>query len=259
MRPEHALALGLLQGVTEFLPVSSSGHLALAQALLSGFRQPGVLFDALLHGGTLLAVVIHYRRDLGRLLCAPLPGGRREERALLGLLALGSLPAAAAGIGLQRFFEGLYGQPAVVGACLLITAALLAAAGRSRGERTRLTPWDALWVGLAQAGAIAPGISRSGATIAVGMLRGVRPEEAARFSFLLSVPAVLGAVGVEGTHLLRGAGFEASWLLGAAVAFASGLACLRLLLYAAARRRLGWFAGYCALLGTLTLGIAWRR
>jgi undecaprenyl-diphosphatase len=181
--------------------VSSSGHLVLVPWLLR-WENTGLAFGALLHLGTLVAVVALFWRDLWQLVVAGLLS--IKERSLAGdpkrkmawLIVLGSVPAAVLGLALEGFFESLFGQPMWVGMFLVGTGALLASSERwSRRtlEMTELGWVDALVVGLGQAIAIAPGISRSGATISAGLWRGLRREAAARFSFLLSVPVILGA------------------------------------------------------------------
>ncbi|MEW6072931.1 MAG: undecaprenyl-diphosphate phosphatase, partial [Planctomycetota bacterium] len=188
--------LALLQGLTEFLPVSSSGHLVLAQAAL-GLREPALAIDVALHGGTLLAVLAVYRADLRSIARDALQGRPRE----LLLLAVGSLPAAGVGIGLRSFVEEAFASPRLAAAGLLATALILGVgeAGRRRraraGTAAAAVPGyaAALAIGTAQAVAILPGVSRSGSTIAAGLLLGLAPPAAARFYFLRSIPAVARA------------------------------------------------------------------
>ncbi|MCJ7620468.1 MAG: undecaprenyl-diphosphate phosphatase, partial [Anaerolineae bacterium] len=181
--------------------MSSSGHLVLVPWLLH-WEHTGLAFGALLHLGTLVAVVAFFWRDLWRLVVGGLLSVK--ERSLAGdpvrkmawLIVLATLPAALLGFLLEDFFESLFGQPFWVGILLVVTGGLLAASERWSGRRLEITElgWlDALVVGLGQAIAIAPGISRSGATISAGLWRGLGREAAARFSFLLSVPVILGA------------------------------------------------------------------
>ena len=185
--------LGFLQGATEFLPVSSSGHLVMGQTLL-GLEVPGVGFEVALHVATLVSVLVVYRARIGALLA----GVARRDRVQLryaGLLLLASLPAAVAGVGFGGFFESLFEAPAVTGAALVVTGCIVWTAGRAlaREPSGRMRAGTAVAVGLAQAAAIVPGISRSGATVVTALWRGVDPGEAAAFSFLMSVPAVAGA------------------------------------------------------------------
>ena len=204
--------LGVVQGLTEFLPVSSSGHLVLAQLWLGEqflFVENAVAFDLVLHVGTLLPVLYYYREDLKRIIAALLsePPPLRPadfvswlmsepDRRLAVLVVIGTIPTALMGILLKDTFESLFHSPGPVCAALIFTGFLLMSTRffeRSDG-RDRLTVGMALLIGLAQGFAITPGISRSGTTIAVALLVGVERNHAARFSFLLSIPAILGAV-----------------------------------------------------------------
>ena len=210
MNPLEAALLGLLQGLTEFLPVSSSGHLVLGQALL-GIHVPGVAFEVAVHVATLLAVLVVYRSRIVELVRGLLTGDR-DSAAYVGLLAVASVPAAAVGLTARPFFEGAFERPSLAAGFLLLSGVFAwsidrathrqAAAGAVR-ERPSLT--GAVVVGLAQALAILPGISRSGSTVAAGAGTGVGVVRMAEFSFLLSVPAIAGAA------LLQAMGREAAW------------------------------------------------
>jgi undecaprenyl-diphosphatase len=255
-----AALLGLVQGLTEFLPVSSSGHLVLAQHLL-GFTEPQLLFDVSVHVGTLAAVVVVFRADLWSMvkgLWDRGPQGRRGRR-LLGLVAAGTLPAAAAGILLKDLFESLFAIPAAVGGALILTGCLLMAtryAPPASRSLERTGPGRALAVGVGQALAITPGVSRSGATIAFGLFLGLDRDLAARFSFVLSVPAILGALALQLAEVDTASPPPlAPLLVGAAAAAASGYAALKLLLKVVRGGRLHWFAWYCWALGLAAL--AW--
>lgn len=223
----ESIVLGVVQGVTEFLPISSSGHLVVVPAVL-GWEKPSLTFDLVLHLGTLLAVVFAFRRELAVLARGVL--GRGDDpataRRLLGLLVIGTIPAAVAGLAFGGFFESRFEKPLATALQLLVTAAILLGAEWviRRGEGHR--PVDARragWIGLAQAAAILPGISRSGSTIAAGLVTGISREEATRFSFLLAIPAIAGAVAsqvpdvADGTFEVTGpvvAGFLAATLAG---------------------------------------------
>lgn len=255
-----AVLLGLIQGLTEFLPVSSSGHLAICQHFLPGFEQPGLLFDVMLHAATTLAVIIYFRRDVAKLLtCYVRPAAEAaQDRRLLGLIILGSIPTAIIGFGGKDFFTGLFENLIVIGFMLLVTAALLILAekirrdGRSLGQ---LNSRDALLVGVVQGMAILPGISRSGSTIACLLLRGINGEAAARFSFLLALPAVGGALllSLKDLQQISTAALPA-YILGSLVAFGSGLFAIRCLLNVVRNRRLIGFAVYCLLVGSSVIG-----
>lgn len=257
----EAAVLGTVQGLTEFLPVSSSAHLVLVPWAL-GWADPGLTFDVAVHLGTLASLFLYFWTDLvglGRRLLAGAPDARR----LLLALAVGTVPGAAAGYFAKGFFEALFSRPDWVGLFLLGTAGLLVL-GERAGLRSRpleaLGGLEGLWVGVAQAAAIAPGISRSGATIAAGLLMGFTREAAARFSFLLAIPIIFGA----GVHQLLGlrlsGGAPVPWaplLTGLLAALAAGYAAVGGLLRYLRTRSLYPFACYCVLLGLLVVARTW--
>ncbi len=254
-----AILLGILQGATEFLPVSSSGHLVLAQHLLGDFEQPGVLFDVLLHIGSMVAVVLYFWRDLSGLVSSL---WRRDEAAIqqrfmVRLLIAGSVPTAIIGLLFKDFFIGLFERPAIVCIMLLVTGSLLWLAEHLRNKeqsRKKMSFVDAIVVGTVQGCAIIPGISRSGSTIAVLLLRGIDGETAARFSFLLALPAVFGAALLSLKDLNSVAAETVfPYIAGTIAALATGLLCIHLLMGIIRRRRLHWFAIYCWLVGGLGL------
>jgi undecaprenyl-diphosphatase len=255
------LLLAVVQGLSEFLPISSDGHLVICEQAL-GVGEAGLLVTVALHLGTLTSVLWVYRREVADLL-AELGRGRLGP---LGLLALGTLPAAVVGVAFRDFFHGQFqsGRSAALG--LLVTSAVLFASDRARrkhrasGASDRPLDWRAaLCIGCAQALAIMPGISRSGSTIGTGLMLGVAPVEAARFSFLLSIPAILGAAVLElGSFLgTRPAGADLGVLgLGLAVSALVGLFALRALLAFLNRGAFVWFGVYCALVGLGYLALA---
>jgi undecaprenyl-diphosphatase len=277
----QAIVLGLLQGLTEFLPVSSSGHINGVPYLL-GWEPGSVTFDVMLHAGTLVAVLLYFRGDLVWLATRSVGVGVTEEgeqqRAwrVVGLLAIGSVPAAAAGLLFESTFEAAFANPRAIAGFLLVTAALLVTAERIRqarvaaavgtstseltdqqaqvdpGRREDTTTFrDALLIGVAQALAIFPGISRSGATIAAGMTLGLSRAAAARFSFLLSIPVIFGAtifklpdLGTAEPGTLPFGGAEIA--VGVLVAAVSGYWAIRFLLKLVQTDDLLGFARYVA-------------
>jgi len=257
----EAAVLGAVQGLTEFLPVSSSAHLVLVPWAL-GWSDPGLTFDVAVHLGTLCSLLLYFRRDLkdlARRLLAGEPDGRR----LLATLAIGTVPGAAAGYFAKGFFEALFARPDWVGVFLLGTALILGVAERV-GRRLRsmeaLGPYEAVWIGVAQAVAIAPGVSRSGATIAAALLLGFTREAAARFSFLLAIPIILGAGAHQILGFTRAGGAPVAWaslLAGFLVASAAGYAAIGGLLRYLRTRSLHPFALYCLLLGLLVVARTW--
>jgi len=266
----QAVLLGILQGLTEFLPVSSTAHLALAQSLIPGFAQPGILFDVLLHVGTLAAVVVYFRERLGRTaagLVAQDPAGKRAAWRLVGLLLLAVAMTGLVAMPLKTFaVEGL-GNFRLIGASLCATSILLSAAqvvGRRRGEAGRsvaeIRPGDAALIGLCQAlSAIFHGLSRSGNTISVGLFTGLSRRAAAEFSFLLSIPTILAAAAVENVSALRHGGgvVDASdwpvYLAGMAVAALVGYVSIAALLRLVIAMRLVPFIAYTGALGVFLL------
>lgn len=241
-----AVILGLIQGLTEFLPVSSSGHLALAQHL--GFDQPlPIAFDVLLHVATVLVVLGAFGKDL--LHCW------REERIVLGYVLAGTVATVAVVIPLKDRIEALRESPLAVCGALLLTAAVLA--WMEYTAKARLALKDFGWgrsiaVGLAQAVAVMPGVSRSGATIAGGSLCGLERDDAMRFSFFLMIPAVCGAAVLKAKDLLEEPNALAQLPLGPCavgfvVAGVSGLFALKALMHLVREKKLLWFSGYCAL------------
>ena len=250
------LVLAVIQGVTEFLPISSDGHLVLAQQVM-GLSGPHLGLDVALHMGTLGAVLLVFRRDVGALFAR----ARAGEHGEIGLLLLGSVPAAVVGLGFEKQVEVLFGSGRAAAAGLLVTAVLLWAAERVRTRAPgpdaagpRSVDWrDALLIGCAQAVAILPGVSRSGSTIATALLRGVGTQEAARFSFLLSIPAVGGAGLLKVPELVRTDQVGGELVLAVLVTFLVGVVALRVLLSFLGRGAFRWCALYCALVGGVAL------
>lgn len=245
--------LALVQGLTEFLPVSSSAHLAILGALSGISEGEAFVFFLVLHGGTFLSTLLFFWRDLFSF-ARGLAGRDSAGLKTLFLVCLSSLPTAALGLSLKGPVERAFSSPALAGLLLFGTAGLLLWSGRfPEGARALadLTWKDALWVGMAQGLAVFPGISRSGATLVAALGRGLAPAEAFRFSFLCSLPAVGGAFLLEGRKAFDAANphlLDAG--LGFMVAFLSGLAALTLLRGAVERGRLGRFALWCAAAGT---------
>ena len=190
MKPLETILLGAIQGVTEWLPISSSGHLAASQILL-GLEEP-LLFDVVLHAATLLVILTYFRSDLRQMASAALKlDFRSEQGRLIPLILLGSVPTAGVGFLLHDYYQSLL-DLRVLGLCFT-TSGVFVASSKLRSGSTAVSAKKALIIGLAQALALLPGFSRSGLTISAALLLNVRCEEAFRFSFLLSIPAVLGA------------------------------------------------------------------
>jgi undecaprenyl-diphosphatase len=248
--------LGLVQGLTEFLPVSSSGHLVLAQRWLN-LEPPGVLLEAMLHWGTLLAILLVFRKDIAALLQSLRGKGSIAQRKDVGFLIAGTVPILGVGLLLRGTIQEAFGSVTAVGVGLLVTSFVLMLGHRVRvrARRSSLRFLDALAVGTAQAASVFPGISRSGVTIATGTAMGLTGEQAARFSFLLAIPAVFGAGLLMLVDALRMSESQ-PWhgiFVGALCAFASGWLALRAVLSLVQRGHFWLFAVYCLLLGVGTL------
>ena len=267
-----AAILGLIQGLTEFIPVSSDGHLSAAEMLMPEFGQVGLLFDVLVHVGTLTAIFIYYRKLLAqeiRGLVSSEPAERRTAWRLIALLLASTIPTAIVGLLLKPYVETWKLDPRIVGALEILTGLFLAlSAFRKEGSKSRETmPYrDAVLIGLAQGLAVLPGLSRSASTIAFGLLLGLAARWAADYTFLLAIPAILGAAGLEILSALRheGAGFFATpdfakYVLGAAVAGVVGYMTIGFLIRIVATRKVHWFAIYCFLFGLVLILFFPRR
>ncbi len=265
----QALILGIVQGATEFIPISSSGHLVLVPWLLD-WPEPGLVFDTIVHWGTLAAVLAVFWRDIAALASAWVRSLverslEAAEARLAWLIVVGTLPAALMGFLWEDFFESLFSSPGGVATLLLVTGAILAVSerlGRRQRSMGDLGWLDSLLIGLAQGLAIAPGISRSGATIALGLLRGVKREAAARYSFLLATPIIFGAGLLQLIKLLQTEVIGAQLPLltvGFLAAALSGYLCIKFLLAYLQRGRLYVFAAYCWLAGSVSLVVFWMR
>lgn len=247
----EATALGIVQGLTEFFPVSSSGHLVLAESLL-GVDTPGVSFEVFVHLATVAAVVVVYRRRIARVI---LRAGRRDPEAVgyLGKLVLGSVPAGVAGLTLAGPVARAFDSPTLVAGNLIVTGAIVYSTRWLvfRGQRPLPTWGGSLVIGVAQALALLPGISRSGATVAAALGDRTERTSAAEFSFLLSIPAILGASLLELPALMSG-GFGLG-AAAAAAAFVSAFlaAILAIVLFVRWLRigRFHLFAYYCWIVG----------
>lgn len=270
----EALVLGTIQGLTEFLPVSSSGHLVLFQNLF-GLKEPELLFDICLHVGTLAAVLIVFYREIIEILRALFLIPVRMNSAggihrlcqsdpsirMALLIVVGSIPTAVIGLLFKEITDQLFGSIVVVGCMLLVTGTLLWLTRRIRSEgrpieRTGLK--DALIVGIVQGLAILPGISRSGSTISVALFLGVDRQLAGRYSFLLSIPAIVGALVLALDTPELQTTIPWSIIVGGSVLSAVvGWLALVILLRVVDRGQLHRFAPYCWAVGVITLAVAW--
>ncbi len=263
----RALVLGILQGLGEFLPISSSGHLIVVPWLL-GWGDSGLAFDVALHLGTLVAVAFAFWRDWLRLFQGALRGllaGRPladPDARLLLYVALASVPGAVAGLLLDKWAETVFRSPGLVALMMALMGALLWAADRRAGSRPggeSVSFRDAMLIGFAQALAIVPGTSRSGATISAALFLGHKREAAARFSFLLALPITAGAALVKVPALLRSGADMGPVMLGMVAAAISGLLAIRLLLGYVRTRTYLPFALYRFAFAALVWGVLLLR
>ena len=251
MNAFEAILLGLIQGLCEFLPVSSSGHLVLFQEIL-GVNDPGILLDTLLHVGTLIAIFVVFWRDIWEMLKKPLSKP-------MNLLVIATVPAVIATLVLGDFFELAF-TGAFLGLGFITTSIILLISGKKQGKAREMSYVDALVMGCFQAFAILPGVSRSGSTISGGLFRGIDREQTAKFSFLMSVPAIAGSVMLQLIDIIQG---EAAALpvipviLGMLAAALSSLFAIKFMLYIVRRTNLRWFSLYTAILGALVCLDQW--
>ena len=271
----NALILGLIQGVAEFLPISSSGHLSIAQNLL-GLKVAGsddIFFDVLLHLGTLAAVfaaywgdiremILEFFRAVGDIRQGGMPRNIPPARRLILLIIIGTLPLFLV-LPVQELVEGLYSNTYFVGGALLVTGALLFVCDRvRRGRKSErsTTVLDVLIIGAGQAVATCPGISRSGMTICAGCFRGLERKFAVRFAFLLSIPAVLGANILQIKDVVEAGGIDVkllpAYILGVAAAAVSGYLSICLVRLVANKGKFGAFAYYCWAAGAVTIALS---
>ena len=259
----RALILGIVQGLTEFLPVSSSGHLELAEALLDNDEvgEVGMLMTVVLHFGTALATMWVFRRDIGAIV-GGIFGGQRDDLVFAGKIALSMLPAAAVGLFFEEELDALFtgdNVVLVVGFMLAITGLLLLLADRAKETERGVTWRDSVVIGLSQAIAIMPGISRSGATISTSVLLGVDRTKAARFSFLMVVPLIFGAIAKD---LLDGDAYAEvnawpAYLVGFVASFFTGIAACTWMISIVKQSKLRYFAYYCFVVAIIAVGVTY--
>ena len=254
----EAIVLGLIQGLTEFLPVSSSGHLAIGKALF-GIETADLSFEVAVHAATVLATLVVFWKDIVKLLQGLFRFQWNPETRYILLLVLSMVPVFVVGMFFKDQVEALFGEGlVVVGGALVLTSGLLffsemltlrrTAAGDEGGQ----VSWrSALWMGVAQAFAVIPGLSRSGSTIATGLLCGVKKDEVTRFSFLMVIVPILGEafLDVAGGEFSQSTVGALPLLLGFAAAFVSGLFACKVMIAMVRKVRLHWFALYCAAVG----------
>ncbi|XKT74408.1 MAG: undecaprenyl-diphosphatase UppP [Patescibacteria group bacterium UBA2163] len=259
------ITLGVVQGLTEFIPVSSTGHLILARSVLGINPEYGLAVDAVLHLATALAVLVYFRKDIARLIrtfFVFFTGGvvAREDKILMFALMLGSIPVVIGGLFFKDYIEHVLRGPAFVAYGLIAGSVLFFVAERFATQAKKLSVSSGFVIGLFQALALIPGMSRSGATISGGLLLGLSREKAARFSFLLAFPVIVGAgavqfIGLSGSDMF--AAQSSALFTGAIAAFVSGLAAIHFLITFLRHHSLNVFIVYRLILALIILGIIW--
>ena len=258
----QAIILGLVQGLTEFLPVSSSGHLAIGKALLGVEPSEDLIFEVTVHAATVLATIVVFRKEIWKLLCGLFKFKYNDETDYIAKLCVSMIPVFVVGMFLKDAVESAFNSMLVVGLALVVTAMLLTFSdwkAKQQKEvkeyRNGISFWQALVVGLGQAFAVIPGLSRSGTTISTGLISGVKRENMAQFSFLMVLVPILGEafldlVGGDAAASSTGA---LPLLLGFVAAFVSGLFACKVMIALVRRAQLKWFGLYCAIVGLLVL------
>lgn len=267
----QAIVLGIVQGLTEWLPISSSGHLALVQLAMD--LEVPIFYDVILHIGTLVGVFAIYHRDIAGILRSTVASGKGSSkrksieevakypqgRRMLWLIILGTIPTGIIGLAFRSFFESSFYDPVSIAVGFIITGALVLVTGLLKPGQKKLGSADAILIGIGQGISIFSSISRSGATLSAGLFRGVEREQLVRYSFLLSIPAILGAAAIDVVAMdeqqkaqLASIGAE-SYIAGAVVSAAVGYASIRILIKLVIKGKFYLFAFYCFAIGVATL------
>ena len=258
----EALILGLVQGLTEFLPVSSSGHLAIGREIFGIEASGDLVFEVAVHAATVCATIVVFWKELWKLLCGLFRFKYNEETDYIAKILVSMIPVLVVGVFFKDYVESLFASMTVVGIALLVTALLLffsdfasRKAQEANAAKNGISFWQALAVGLGQACAVIPGLSRSGTTISAGLICGVKREVMAQFSFLMVLVPILGEafLDIVGGDMAASATGVLPLLIGFVAAFVSGLFACKVMIALVRKARLGWFAIYCAIVGILVL------
>lgn len=260
MLSSQAIFLGIVQGITEFLPISSSGHLVILQKIL-GFKEPPIAFDALVHFGTVIALLIFFRKEIKKIFINLTKEIREKKKgeglSLLFFLILGTVPIVILGIFLKDKIEEIFNSLFLVGISFLITSLMLFLTSiikKKQKSIKQITLKDALFIGIFQAIAILPGVSRSGSTISAGLFRGVKKEDAFNFSFYLGIIAIFGATILQTPKLFN---FTETEILSSVLGFISalifGFIALKILKPIVIKGKFHYFGIYCFILGLTCL------
>jgi len=260
----QSIVLGLIQGLTEFLPVSSSGHLAIGQAIFGIESEENLMFDIVVHAATVLATIVVFRKQIWSLLCGLFKFKYNDETDYILKIVVSMIPVFVVGMFFKDYVEALFDNLLVVGIALLVTAGLLYFSDRVSAKpivknteyRNGISYWQAFVVGLGQALAVIPGLSRSGTTISTGLICGVKREVVAQFSFLMVLVPILGEafLSIVGGDLAESSLDLLPMVLGFLSAFISGLFACKVMIALVKKAKLKWFALYCAIVGLLVIG-----
>jgi len=250
----HALVLGIVQGLGEFLPISSSAHLVLIPWLF-GWEDPGLTFDVALHMGTLFAVVLYFWKDWVRLVKAALHRQASDDKRIFWYLVIATVPGALFGIAFEKQAEKAFRNPVLIGIMMIVMGIVLYLADKKPQIRKMktMTMADSIWIGVSQALAIIPGVSRSGSTMTTARFLNITREDAARFSFLMSTPIILGA-GVMKLRHLTVASINLPFSVGVISAFVVGILSISFLLKYLKTSNFGLFVGYRFIIGIIVIG-----
>ena len=256
----QSVVLGLIQGLTEFLPVSSSGHLTIGREILGVEASDDLVFEVVVHAATVLATIIVFRKQIWKLLCGLFKFKYNDETDYILKICVSMIPVFVVGMFFKDYVEGLFSSLLVVGIALVVTALLLFFSDRAsalrkerreNGARNGISYGQALTVGLGQAFAVVPGLSRSGTTISTGLLCGMKREDVAQFSFLMVLVPILGEafLDIVGGDMAASSITALPLILGFLSAFVSGLFACKVMIALVKKAKLKWFALYCAIVG----------
>lgn len=255
----QALILGIIQGLTEFLPVSSSGHLELGKAILGSVPEENLTFTVILHFATALSTILIFRKDIIKIISGLFQFKNNEEFKFSLKIVLSMIPAALVGVLLEDQIDAMFnGNVFFVGCMLLLTAGLLLLADKAKNTGKKLSEKSAIIIGISQAIAILPGISRSGATISTAVLLGVDKEQSARFSFLMVVPLIFGKIAkdVLGGEISLQSSETVPMLIGFLAAFFTGLLACTWMIKLVKNSKLSYFSIYCLIVGIIAIGVS---